>query len=193
MPLKTIVVILASYIVAYLLTFFLNIGTGKIGEVLLPTIGIILGLLIAGIGMFLGSINSIIQVIHESDSSLSQINKIDLINKIDSIILEIKSNSFFSIFVFIGMLFFYCWQMVDIPGISFIKWSYFNKNIATDSTLVWAVILMTLLIFDTVAALFKMYEIHSEIVKGLINAKSKQLNGIRNIPWTPKKKRPLKR
>ena len=131
-------------------------------------ISILVGLSIAVVGIFLGSINSmylsIYKIIKTKDNTiLTEEEIVKIKNGLSGIVDELKQNTVFSIFCFLSVLMFFFLKIIDIPyvhwfidGGIFTKEFFLNFLILVGNFLIFYVIVDSLFVVFSITKAFKL-------------------------------------
>lgn len=130
-------------------------------KVIFNAISILVGLSIAIVGIFLGSINSLYlslyRILRLKEEILSYKEISEIKSELKGIVSELKQNSLFSICIFlIAILLFFVKEM-DIPGIKwFIESEILTKHYCVNSLILLCTFLIFWSIVDSILVIFKL-------------------------------------
>jgi hypothetical protein len=128
-------------------------------KVFFNTLSILIGLSIAIVGIFLGSVNSLYLSLYKmikKDGTQFTDEEIDGIKTgLNSLIKELKDNSLLSIYGLVAIIILYIFKTMDIP---FVKWfiesNIFTKNLTIHVTIIFISTLIFWSIIDSVKVVF---------------------------------------
>jgi hypothetical protein len=129
-------------------------------KVFFNTLSILIGLSIAIVGIFLGSINSLYLSLYKmikTDGSLFSDEEIAQIKVgLKSMIKELRDNTFLSVYSLIAIILLFVIKSVDIPAIKwFIESNIITKNFTINVCIIFISSLIFWSIVDSVKVVFK--------------------------------------
>lgn len=145
--------------------FFICLWTNEkelvalLDKVFFNTLSILIGLSIAIVGIFLGSVNSLYlslyKMIKKDGTQFSDMEINEIKEGLNSLIKELKDNSLLSIYGLVIIIFLYILKTIDIP---FLKWFIDSELLTKNFTIHLSIIFISALIFwsiiDSVKVVF---------------------------------------
>ena len=154
--------IFALIISSFLICFWTNEKSidNLLDKVFFNTLSILIGLSIAIVGIFLGSINSLYLSLYKmvkKDGSIFTDQEIeDIKDGLSSMVEELKDDAFLSIYGLVAILILFVFKTLNIP---FIKWfidsAIITKSFAINFTIIFISMLIFWSIIDSVKVVFK--------------------------------------
>lgn len=158
--------IIISTTIIFVFAVFVNINTdinlikSFIDKLTFRVISSFVGLSIAIVGIFLGSVSNIYLSLYKfkktDNESLTDKEMATIKGGLDELIQELKENSIFTLFTYITILIIYVIREMDLP---FIVWmlqhKYFTENIILNSLILMGSSLIFWAIWDSVKVVFQ--------------------------------------
>lgn len=170
---KKILIFCASYILCHIVIVYSYPTSSKLVDSLTaPVLGVLAGLLIGAVGVFLGSLGNLYAVLKSTTrpegEHLSTLN--DLLNKITLTGKEVKENVFFVLAVLAVTVVLPFIVVIDIPNVSWpFQISWLSKQIVSNTIVLWLTVLAFIAIFDCVGAMFLLHQHYESAVKEWLN------------------------
>lgn len=129
-------------------------------KVFFNTLSILIGLSIAIVGIFLGSINSLYlslyKMIKKDGSQFSEQEIQSIKNGLNDLIAELRDNTFLSIYGLVAIIVAFVFKYIDIPRINwFIDSTVFTKTFCINTLIIFISTLIFWSIIDSVKVVFK--------------------------------------
>lgn len=141
-----------------------------IEKVVLNLIAILVGLAVAIVGVFLGSVNNLYLSLYkivktQKDDELLNEKEVDSIrNGLDKLVNELKENAIFSLVMYLIILFLFLWTYMDIPYIKwFVDGTFFTKIFAANLLTLFFTGLEFIAVIDSVLTTFQITEGFSKL------------------------------
>jgi len=135
----------------------------------ISSLGILTGLLIGAIGVFLGSLGNLYTLLQIK----TEINFQELTNFLKFIrnaVSELRQNVLFVIFSIAAVLLITLFKRIDIPNVRWpISIEYLTKEISLTSIMLCFVVLVFIAIIDSVKAMFRLHSIYEKIIQDTLN------------------------
>ena len=172
---KVTALFVASYMISHTVVLWSFPKSKELVEALTaPTLGVVAGLLIGAVGVFLGSLGNLYAVLKTNTSTdeehLSQLN--DLLTKISQTAKEVKHNVFFVLAVLCATLLLPFLGISDIPGMSWpFQADWLAKQIVFAALNLCLTALAFVAIFDCVGAMFLLHHHYEAAITEWLNKK----------------------
>jgi len=148
-----------GYVVSVLFRFQ---NTEWIKDVILPILGVLAGVLVGAVGVFLGGLGNVVAAI---SGSCNECGFDRYLKKLDNTVNELKGNIIFCLCSTACCVFLYFVINVDIP---YIDWPWdgnlFGKSVICSAFVVGGFVLCFCAIIDSVVAMFEIYKQYALIV-----------------------------
>jgi membrane protein required for beta-lactamase induction len=160
---KKIIIIVAILILSLLLTLFIKPTDMNLllEKLVFNAVSILVGLSIAVVGIFLGSINSMYLSIYKiiktkNQTILTEKEIVKMKTGLSEIVDELKDNAIFSLFCFIAVLIFFFLKAVDLPYIHwFIDGNFYTKEFFLNLFILVGNFLIFYAIIDSIFVVFR--------------------------------------
>lgn len=171
---KTLVVMLIAGIAAYLLVVLM--GSSKVSSLLdlslLQGFSIIIGLVIGAVGVLMGGLGSLYNLLVTAtvkDDSLTSSDGKKISEAIESfqgLINEIKDDAIFLLFLFFLSFFIPLARVMNVPGAVWpFQQNYLSKEVVLSATAITLIFLAFYVIYDVLKAMFKIHEHYSILIQ----------------------------
>jgi len=171
---QKILIFVSTFVAAHFLILW-SYPTSKtlVESLTAPSLGVVAGLLIGAVGVFLGSLGNLYAVLKSTTKpnhvQLSNLN--DLLDHISLTGKEVKENVFFVLAVLAATLLLPIIGVSDIPGITWpFQISWLSKPIVFTTLNLWLTVLAFIAIFDCVGAMFLLHHHYETAIKEWINS-----------------------
>jgi hypothetical protein len=132
-------------------------------DVLLPFAGALTGIILATIGIIMGSISAIYNAVASKASQKNRNDILAALDSLDAMVKELKWDCLIVVTSFGVLLLCYLFSRMDIPYISSSSCSCLGKIRILSSASIFVLILSFWAIYDTVAAVFTLHKHTSQI------------------------------
>lgn len=173
--LRKILIFNATYIICHIIVVFSHpISTKLVDSLTAPSLGVLAGLLIGAVGVFLGSLGNLYAVLKSTtppgNEPILTLNA--LLEKITKTGKEVKENVFFVLAVLATTLILPFIAVIDIPDVSWpFQVSWLSKQIVFTTINLWLTLLAFIAIFDCVGAMFLLHQHYESAIKEWLNKK----------------------
>ncbi|MFU2209754.1 hypothetical protein [Solidesulfovibrio sp. C21] len=153
-----------------ILSYFLSIvfhfqSSDWIKDVIIPSLGILVGVIVGAVGVFLGGLGNVLNSIYDYENS-TDFNGY-LIN-LDSTVKELKDNIVLCLGIIIFCIFVYFVFNTDIPYVDWPWNGYFScKSVVCSAAIIAGFVLCFWAIVDSVEAMFGIHKQYTLIISNI--------------------------
>lgn len=166
MKFKKLIIVVLIFILSYCIVL-LNPKTisNIVQSFSISSIGILAGLLIGAIGVFLGSLGNLYTLIQiKTEISFQALS--NFLKFIHNVVCELKQNVLFVVFSIAAILLIILLKGIDLPNVRWpISIKILTKEIFLTSIILCLIVLVFIAIIDSVKAMFRLHSIYEELIQ----------------------------
>lgn len=158
-------VFLVVWALAYLLSYRLGAANVSFIDLFISIIGILAGLIIGGIGVFLGGIGNLFALVEFKQKNSAK-NLSAFVDAMNNTIKELEDNMMFTLWAFGVGLLLALFGRIDFPYITWpLNPDYFPKSAVFLSITLTIVAAIFLALNDSLKAIFRLHRLYTEILR----------------------------
>jgi hypothetical protein len=163
---KIVLCILAGSFSAFIFPFD---SPDWIKDIVLPLLGVFVGIVIGAVGVFLGGLGALFGGIASLDKYMTKEEIDSVCDELSAVVDEIRSNLLWSLSMFAMCFLSYCVVQFDLPFIEWPSFLWFSKTTGCNGLVFTCIIICFLAMFDSIAAVFDVNRFHELIFRVSIN------------------------
>jgi hypothetical protein len=136
-----------------------------IKDIVLPLLGVFVGIVIGAVGVFLGGLGALFNGIASLDKHISREEIDAACNELSSVVDEIKSNLLWSLLMFAMCFLSYCVVQFDLPFVEWPSFLGFSKTAGCNALVFSCVATCFWAMFDSISAVFEVNKFHEIIFR----------------------------